>query len=167
MFQRMTENRTVLLLIGMIAGLCLASMWPHEPALAAATDRGSKFAIFTVPVGVLDGVEGVFILDFLTGRLSGGVLNNRTATFTQRYLHNVAADFRTGASPQYAVVAGRVNLPNRGRVQFAGGVIYVAEMTTGKIICYGFPYSSSNRSTGISALTRIAVLSFREAAAGQ
>lgn len=167
MLQRMSENRTVLLLIGMIAGLCLANLWPHEPAFAAATDRGSKFAILTVPVGDYEGTEGVFILDFLTGRLSGAVLNSRTGTFTQRYLQNVAADFRTGPNPQYAIIAGRVNLPNRGRVQFAGGAIYVAEMTTGKIICYGFAYSSSNKRLPILPLVKIAVLPFREAAVGE
>ena len=167
MFQRMTENRKVLLLIGMIAGVCLANMWPHEPALAAATDRSSKFAILTVPTGLLEGSEGVFILDFLTGRLSGAVLNNRTGTFTHRYFQNVAADFGVGANPQYAVIAGRANLPNRGRIRYAAGAIYVAEMTTGKIICYGFSYSSSNNLQRISPLLKIAVLPFREAAVGE
>ena len=167
MFQRMTENRTVLLLIGISAGLCLANMWPHEPAFAAATDRGSNFAILTVPVGILEGTEGIFILDFLTGRLSGAVLNNRTGTFTQRYIQNVAADFGTGPKPQYAIVAGRVNLPNRGRRQIAGGAIYVAEMTTGKLICYGFPYSSSSKLLPVRSLVKIAAYSFREASLGE
>jgi hypothetical protein len=161
MFQRKTENRTVLLLIGMIAGLCLASMWPHEPALAAATDRSSKFAILTVPVGVLERSEGVFILDFLTGRLSGAVLNNRTGTFTHRYSRNLAADFGRIANPQYAIVGGQATLPNRGRMSFAGGAIYVAEMTSGKFICYGFPYSSANKQLPELPLVKIADLQFR------
>ena len=168
MFQRMTENRTVLLMIGMIAGVCLANMWPHEPAFAAATDRSSKFAILTVPVGILEGSEGVFILDFLTGRLSGAVLNNRTGTFTHRYRHNVFADFRpTDPNPQYAIVAGQANLPNQGRIRLAAGVIYVAEMTTGKMICYGFPWSSSNKLLPGMPLKIIAQLQFRGAAVGE
>lgn len=166
MNQRFSQNKTVWLFTGIFVGLCIANIWPHEPAFAAATDRAEKFAILTVPVGTLEGTEGIFILDFLTGRLSGAVLNPRNGLFTNRYLQNVAADFqiKPGSRPQYAVIAGRASIPNQGRRQMAGGAIYVAEMTTGTIICYGFPYSSSNRAAQFTPLIPIARFPFREAA---
>jgi len=166
MSQVSNQNRTVWVIVGMIAGLCFANIWPHEPALADSTDRSKNFAILTVPVGVLEAAEGVFILDFLTGRLTGAILNTRNGLFTHKYLRNVAQDFRV-KDPNYAIVSRQAILPNQGRIRMAGGVIYIAEMTSGKIICYGFPYSSSNKPGPIMPLRVISQMSFREATLGE
>ena len=75
------ERRLVWMGMGLMAGLCLAYIWPHEMAHAVATDRDDRFAMCTVDVG-FGNADAVFVLDFLTGRLQGAMLNQQTASFT-------------------------------------------------------------------------------------
>ena len=107
MEKTMAQCRFFWLAVGMVAGLCVAYFWPHEPAYALATDRGPKFALLTGPAGPPD-MEGVFLLDFLTGNLQGHVLNSRVGTFTRSYYRNIAPDFNLGGKfePQWAIVSG-------------------------------------------------------------
>ena len=78
-----TNNRMVWLVVGVLAGLCISYFWPHEPVSAATSDRDTNFGLITVPVrdvtiaGVRDTMEGVFVIDYLTGRLQGAVINPR------------------------------------------------------------------------------------------
>ena len=172
-----TKNQWTLLAVGLMAGACLTYFWPHEPAHAIAVDRDSKFAMCTVPVtaGVSGGVagvpgpasmplEGVFVLDFLTGRLQGAVVNNRNGKFTHAYFRNVAADFQVDpkAEPHYAFLGGTANLPGSRGVTPASGLIYVAELTSGKVICYTFPYRESNRPLPPVEMTPTDFFQFRE-----
>ncbi|MEX2288209.1 MAG: hypothetical protein WD648_14030 [Planctomycetaceae bacterium] len=167
MEKRITDFRTTWLVLGVLAGLCLSYFWPHEPALAATTDRSDKFALATSPVtGVL---EGVFILDFLTGRLQGHVLSNKVGKFSHAYYRNVAADFEleTRAKPVYAVVAGHTPLTSTGPGSMAQGVIYVAELTTGSVNAYGFQYNESDRPLPPQQMIPLDRFQFREALQGE
>lgn len=172
------KNQWTLLAAGLLAGICVAYFWPHEPAQAITVDRDSKFAMATVPVtaGVSGGVagvpgpgslglEGVFVLDFLTGRLQGAVINNRSGKFTHAYFRNVAADFQVDpqAEPHYAFLGATANLPGSRGVTPAAGVIYVAELTSGKVIAYSFPYRESNRPLPPVEMTPMDFFQFREA----
>lgn len=172
------RNQLLLLACGLVAGLCISAFWPHEPARAVTTDRNDKFALVTVPVtaGVTGGVagvpgpgalplEGVFVLDFLTGRLQGGVLNNRSGKFVHAYYRNVAADFQIDptAQPNYAIVGASANLPGARGVTPAAGVIYVAELTSGKVIAYSFPYRETNRPIPPMEMSPLDMFQFREA----
>ena len=139
------DNRKMWLAIGLIGGLCVAYVWPHERALAATSDRSSQFALITVHVGqqgagLQDPLEGIFVLDFLTGQLKGAVLSRQTGKFVTQYFRNVADDFRLPqkADPRYAISTGLGQMAGRAGITFAAGVIYVGELTTGKIIAYGF-----------------------------
>ncbi|MBW3541701.1 MAG: hypothetical protein KY476_15645 [Planctomycetes bacterium] len=169
------DSRTAWLVLGMMAGLGVSFLWPHEPTKAAVTDRGDKFALATVPVkditigGFRDSLDGVFVLDFLTGRLTGGVLNNKTGQFWHRYFRNVAADFNVNpeVTPQYAIVSGTTGLAGRGGVTPANGTIYVAELTSGKIIAYTFPYAEARGPIPPIEMQPLHFFPFREAVQAQ
>jgi hypothetical protein len=114
--------------------------------------------------GVKDSLEGVFVLDFLTGQIKGAVLNNRTGTFTHAYGRNVALDFQVdpNATARYTISTGLAMLPVQGRVTMAAGVIYVAEMSSGKLAAYGFPYSDGGVTPGVVPLKPLDVFQFRD-----
>lgn len=159
------ERRFLWLTVGVICGMCLSYFWPHEPALAVGTDRDTdRFAISTVPTKA-GNAEAVFVLDFLTGRLQGAVLNSRTAKFTHAYFRNLAADFGVDptAKPHYVIIPGTVALPAQGRTQFAQGGIYVAEMSSGLVACYGFSFIFNNAPAPPQQLIPIDKFQFRAA----
>jgi len=159
------ERRFLWLTVGVICGMCLSYFWPHEPAMAIATDRdGDRFAITTVPTKA-GNAEAVFILDFLTGRLQGAALNSRLGKFTYAYYRNLAADFNVDptAKPHYVIVSGGVNLPAQGRAQFAESGLYVAEMSSGMVICYAFPFIFNNAPGAPQQLIPMDKFQFRQA----
>mgnify|MGYP006908273216 CR=1 FL=1 len=147
MANRGVDSRVMWLAVGVVVGLCIAYFWPHEPALAAVTDRGEDYALATCTVSFGDTLEGVFVLDFLTGRLSGAVLNTKVGKFGNFYYRSLADDFRTDPnSPgRYTIVTGKANLPSQGRLTLATGVVYVAEFDSGLVACYAFPYAETAR----------------------
>jgi hypothetical protein len=161
-----TDRRMVWLLVGVLAGLGLASFWPAEPVQALATDRSDRFAITTVDVG--PGMpDAVFVLDFLTGRLTGALINSQSGVFTNFYFRNVASDFIVdpNAKAKYAMIPG-VGVWNvaAGAAQSATGVLYIGELTSGKIVAYRFPYRNSPEPLGeVFTLQPFAFYSFREA----
>jgi hypothetical protein len=135
----------VWLLAGVLVGLGLASFWPAEELQAHATDRSDRFAITTVNVG-LGFPDAVFVLDFLTGRLTGALLNSQSGLFTNFYFRNVAQDFIVdpNAKAKYAMIpgVGVFNVPAGGG-QSATGVLYIGELTSGKVVAYRFAYRNS------------------------
>jgi hypothetical protein len=156
------------LAVGVAAGLCISYFWPHEPALAVTTDRDSKFAMATIALTPIDTVEGIFVLDFLTGQLTGAVLNNKMGKFMTQYSRNIAVDFQVDpkAEPHYAIVSGLANLPSGRGVNPATGVIYIGELTSGKVICYSFPVRVATQPQ-VSPLTPIDFFQFREPVVGE
>lgn len=164
MARSISDSRTVWLVVGLIGGLGIATFWPSEPALATATDRTPQFAMATVNVNPITPLDGIFVLDFLTGTLRGAVLNEQNATFTQFYLRNVAQDFQVDPKkePHYAIVTGVANINARPGFQAANGVIYVAELSSGKVIAYGFPYVVSRIPLPPVQLIPLSTLQFRE-----
>src|SRR5689334_4178618 len=100
-----TDRRMVWLLLGVLAGIGLSALWPTEQVHAIATDRSDRFAVCTVDVGP-GTPDAVFVLDFLTGRLTGAMLNPQSGIFTNFYFRNVAADFiiDPNAKAKYAII---------------------------------------------------------------
>lgn len=164
-FNRVSDNRMVWLLVGMFAGLAVAYVWPHEPAFAETADRADTFGMVTTRTG-LGGAEAVFVLDYLTGRLVGAAINPRIGKFTQAYLKNVAADLNltADAKPQFAMVAGFAELPKQGRSAFADSILYIAELKSGKVNAYGFPFTVANRAPNSpQPMVLLGGFAFREA----
>jgi len=160
----LARSRMLWWVMGVVAGLCLAYVWPHEPALAVATDRSAKFALVTGPAGPVN-MEGVFLLDFLTGNLQGHVLNSRVGKFTRSYYRNIAADFNLDpkTEAQWAIVSGQGQLAASRGTSWGNCLIYVAELTSGKVIAYAYPYTETQRVMEPAQLELVDGFQFREA----
>lgn len=169
----MSVNRTnyklVWLTAGLVAGISVASIWPHEPLSAATADRNEKFGLITAAVN--SEAEAVFVIDYLTGRLSGALLNRtrQGTAFVNFYYRNLAEDFKVGASgePYYAVSSGIASIPNSGGNQWGLSALYVAELTSGKVGAYAIPFQISQRPLPPQPLTPIDSFPFREATVTQ
>lgn len=164
MNERHTTKRLSWITAGMVAGMCLSYFWPHEPAYAITNDRDQFFAVFTCPISFGQTAQGVFVLDFQTSQLRGGIMNNKLGKFTNFFTRNLATDFQIdpAAAPHYAIVAGEANLPSVQGVTTATGVIYVAELTSGKLLAYAFPYRETARPTDFN-IEPIDAFTWREA----
>ncbi len=157
-----SENRYVLLGTGVLLGLVLAFYWPHEEAQAATVDRSSKIAMVTCYTQT-GSSDAVFVLDFVTGRLVGAAYNTQSGGFNQTYGRNLAADFGVDENAEYAIVPGRVSLPQRGgSAPPAEGGLYVAELNSGMVIMYGYPFITSPRPQQTQQLVKIDAFPFRQ-----
>ena len=153
---------------GLIVGLVIGGFLPHAPIYATATDRQDNFAMAT---GEIDGeFEGVFFLDFLTGDLTGALVNTSKLPplLGVVYQHNVMKDLEIDASksPKFLMVTGKLPIrPAGGTNQWAASVIYVAEVNSGKVAVYGMPFNKGafNQSAGLKGqFTPLYVGPFRQ-----
>lgn len=145
-----------LLAVGIVAG----SWWRAVPAVQALTALADDaFAVCTVPV---DGTtEGIFILDFETGDLSGAVLNPATSRFGVSYKHNVLADlgFKPGQvkNPRFLLVSGVADL-RQTPVPISPSVLYVTDSTTGTTVVYGIPWNAQQAQSGQPIIAKLVPL---------
>jgi hypothetical protein len=165
-FKSNERHHLAWLFFGVIGGLCLAYCWPHEELSASATDRDAKFAICTVDVGP-GSPDAVFVLDFTTGRLQGGLLNPQAQAFTNFWFANVAQDFKVGKNGKYTMIPGSgfLNAPagaGGGGAAIATGVIYIAEVTSGMVGCYRFSYANAQNPLPPAPLQPVDVFPFRD-----
>lgn len=152
------------LTLGVLAGLAIATLWPQRSLTAATSDRNEKFGMCTVYVS--EGLEAVFVLDFLTGRLTGACLGKQGNGFVQFFVADVGADLQVrSAKPQYAMTPGLAQIRAAPGAQPAASVIYVSEMSTGKVGCYAIPFRLPNTKNPVPAkLAPLDVYTFRDAA---
>lgn len=160
------NTRMVWFTCGVLGGLMISYFWPSEVALAD-TDRdagGSKFAVVTVNTGVATG-DAVFVLDFLTGRLFGAAINAQTGKFTQTYARNIMPDFNLSPDikPSFVVTSTSLFISVRGsRKQPSTNGLCVAELKTGRVIVYAFPYATDPRAQPLETLTMVDGFRFRQ-----
>jgi hypothetical protein len=136
--------------LGVLAGMALAGFWPQTPLHAVATDRVDTFAIATA---YLDEVhEAICFLDFLTGDLKAAALSKQKGKFNAFFTYNVNVDLGVdpSKSPRFLMVTGLADLVRQGgaRVSPSRSVIYVAEITTGKLAAYSIPWSPAAHAAG-------------------
>jgi hypothetical protein len=126
---------------GTVLGLLLSYYCPHEPAYADSTvGVGQKFAMATVATGPGQS-DAVFVLDMVTGRLLGAIFNQQGG-FSQTYARNLAADFKVVDNAQYVMVTGFASTGGGGAGGSpATGVLYVGELNSGLVGCYGFVHT--------------------------
>ena len=136
------------LAVGIGVGWLLAPQRELPKAFAITSQADESFAICTAPIDATNGIEGIFVLDFATGDLTGGLLNANSGMFATSYKWNVLGDlgFQPGQAknPRFLLVAGQAELrpnPRIGRRQLAPSVIYVTDCTTGATAAYGIPWS--------------------------
>jgi len=153
--------------LGVILGAGMMLLRPSQPVQASSANSNDKFSMTTVPATNSFGdTEIVFILDHLTGLLRGGLLSTQTGKFGFIYEHNVAAEFNLNPAtpePKYSLVGGPVTLRSSGGVTPANGVVYVAELTSGTVVAYGFQAPRGNGVNGVIPLVPIDAFPFREA----
>jgi hypothetical protein len=142
--------------VGSRAGSGLMSL-PVAHAITSMANE--KFAVCTT---TMDGVtDGFFLLDFETGDLTGGVLNQNSAKFTVAYRQNVLKDlgFKPGQvkAPQFLMVPGLISFAGNAGNQFAQSVIYVTDASTGVSVAYGIPWTTQ----GSNGPTRGGVLDLK------
>ena len=144
MTTNLSNRRAVWFVLGTLAGLGLSAFWPVEHVHALATDRSDRFSVTTVTVGPTS-PDAVFVLDFLTGRLTGALINQQSGVFTNFYFRNLAADFGVprDAKPRYAIMTGLGNMTSGSGLSTAQGIIYIGELNSGKLAAYRFPYRIS------------------------
>ncbi|MBI1311850.1 hypothetical protein GC176_11205 [bacterium] len=160
-----SDRKLVWLALGFVAGLAMATIWPHEPLQAVSSDRNEKFAIITTPVA-LDS-EAVFVVDFLTGRLTGALLGRARGSgtaFINFYYRNLAEDFNVtaGGEPYYAVTAGGATIQGSAGSQWGQTALYIAELNSGRVGAYAIPYRISQVPTPPVPLFPIDNFPFRE-----
>jgi hypothetical protein len=166
MKSRAEQRPLVWLIFGVIGGLGMAYVWPHEHLHAGATDRDAKFAICTVETSPI-APDAVFVLDFNTGRLHGAMLSAQNQSFTNFWFANVATDFKVQKNGKFTMIPGRgflnANAGNQGDGQtMAIGVLYVGEVTSGVVGCYQFGYVNAQQPVPPRPLVPVDVFPFRE-----
>ena len=129
---------------GMMLGGRLGPPGSLPRVLAVTSQSDEAFAVCTVPLSV--GVEGIFMLDFETGELSGGVMNPTTRRFMGAYKHNVLGDlgFKAGQvkNPKFLLVSGGADMAAAGSLPLASSLLYVTDSSTGVTVAYGIPWNS-------------------------
>jgi hypothetical protein len=143
----LTTNQLPGVAAGIAVGLSIACLCPHEPAYATTGDRAPRFSMVTVPVsdaavGIVDPIDGVFVLDLVTGQLKGAVLNRQNGRFTSFYFRDLAKDFDVDPNlvPEFCMVTGFGQIPNQAGIQMSSGIIYIGELNTGLVHAYSFPW---------------------------
>lgn len=135
--------------LGTLAGVTLtASMNPYAnletPLHALATHGGDSMALATGPID--EGVEGLFILDYITGELTCQVLNPRYGTLAGLYKRTVSRDLgvEQGKQPKYLMVTGQIEIrQNISNVKPANSILYVADANTGRYVAYILPWNKA------------------------
>jgi hypothetical protein len=112
--------------------------------LASAAHASGSLAVATGPIEA--GLEGLFVLDSISGELTCGVLNPRTGQMGGIFRRNVAADLGVvqGKQPKYMLVTG--NLEPKGTVSNtrpALSLVYVADANSGNYVGYMLPWNSA------------------------
>lgn len=131
--------------VGMLIGSLAAvrsqpsTTWPMSETLLHATASHSAETLAMATGWIEQDMEGVFMLDYLTGELQCWVLSSRTAQFVAVFKHNVIADLgvQQGKKPAYVMVTGQAQfLRGAGEVAPANCVLYVADGNTGNFVAY-------------------------------
>lgn len=149
----LTRTPWLMLVMGLVCGAAIGAgvyaklgtpriELPATLLNATATHGGDTMAIATGPVA--DGVEGLFILDFITGELSCSVLNPRNGAIGGAYKVNVVGDLgvEQGKQPKYVMVTGQASFRVQGgNVKPAESVVYVADTNTGRFVAYMLPWN--------------------------
>lgn len=143
--------------VGMLVGALVAAKSQPAPSLqfpetvlhASGSHSGESFAMAT---GMFDeSVEGVFLLDYLTGDLQCWVLNTQYATFSAQFKHNVLMDLgvEQGKKPNYVMVTGSASFTRGANVLMpASSVVYVADANTGNFAAYGVVFNRTMFKSG-------------------
>ncbi len=124
--------------------------FPQIPLYASATHSADTLAVATGLVD--DEVEGLYVLDYLTGELQCAVLNYRVGKFNSLFRTNVLNDLGIDPAkkrPNYLMVTGLSNFLRGSAASRPGlSVVYVVDANTGRFAAYGLPWRRELASAG-------------------
>jgi len=142
--------------VGMMIGTLVGVGYQEQPLVLHATGShgGETFAMATGPID--SDVEGLFLLDFLTGELQCRVIYpHRQGQMGGVFKYNVIADLgvQAGKKPDYVLVTGGANFTRgTGANTPASCVVYVADANTGNFAAYGIMFNRTMFRTGAAPL---------------
>lgn len=122
---------------------------PTELTAGTAARTGS----LSLATGLIDGnVEGLWVLDHLTGNLQCWMLSPRTGQVGAIYRANVAVDLATGKAGDSELMMVTGNFfwdgGNLGNEVPGQSICYVADAKTGNVVGYGVTYNRQNIKRG-------------------
>lgn len=163
---------------GLISGLINGRSDDDHPLAAGffkamnahATATNSSDALIVATGEIDTAVEGIFTLDALTGELRGAVMNPTKAKFVAFYKYSgLAQDFETAKNPKFLMVTGLGELRSGygpGK-RAAHCVVYVAEVTSGRVVAYAVPWDATQAGSPkgyLGSFVKVDAFSARDAA---
>ena len=127
------SNRILWLFTGLVLGLTGAALYLRpSPANAGSSDRFEDYIMCTGAVGVTARAptDGVWLLDYRTGKLLGTVIDRTSGKILGWAEGDLVAEF--GIPPRQNVHF----LMTTGQISQGQAALYVAETTTGKFGVY-------------------------------
>jgi len=144
---------SALLAVGVVLGMGFSTDNPSKVDLlelhASASSSGKTVSLATGLVN--DSDEAVFILDHLNGNLQAWLINQRTNELGGVYRTNVYTALgggKEGTDADLVMTTGLFEFNNRGNLQPAQCVVYVADGNSGQAGAFGFTFSRANIQKG-------------------
>jgi hypothetical protein len=143
---------------GLVLGLLLGQPSQKAPAMpdfselklkAMASHGNDNFAIATGPID--DDVEGLYMLDFLTGDLMCLVLNPKggiAGQFKANVYGPQGFSAKKGKKGSFLIATGSINGGITPAGRLAGSVCYVVDSSSGEVLAFGFPWNKAATNTG-------------------
>ncbi len=109
-------------------------------------DTAARGESMSMATGIIDRnrqLDGLFVLDHLSGLLQCWLLNPRTGEIAGIYAANVndSLDLAKGGDADYVMTTGTINVEVRlNNVPLAGCICYVGDGNTGKVVGYSLYY---------------------------
>ena len=153
------NHRFALLACGMVMGLGISFYWPHEPLKADASSL-DKFSLCTAPT-LINQNDAVFVLDSVTARLVGAAPHAQNGSFSQVWTRDLTKDFGVIENAKYLMVSGFMRTQGAVGGTPAQSGVYVAELTSGKVVLYGFMLNNRNQAA-VNEMSFVASFPFRD-----
>ncbi len=141
---------------GVVAGVRIAKSDSGITSLplelkAGTAARGKSMSMAT---GLIDGnVEGLFVLDHLSGNLQCWLLNSRTGAVGGIFRANVAQALAAdkAGDPDYIMTTGNFFFSggNAGNSAPANSVVYICDGTSGNVVGYSLTYNKQSALRGV------------------
>ncbi len=118
---------------------------------ASTSARGKDLSMATGFIS--DGVEGLYVLDHISGNLQCWMLSTETGNIGGIYRTNVRAALQIDKSgkPDYIMTTGAFiwQRGNTGNIYPAKLICYVADGSTGNVVGYHLTYSQTDIKRGV------------------
>lgn len=127
--------------------------YPPLPTLDLNAGTSARSKSMSMATGLVDGnVEGLFLLDHVSGKLQCWVLSPKTGAVGGYYVANPGQDLmgagKTG-QPEYMMVTGNFFFASSGNVAPGQSICYVADANSGNVIGYGLVYDKQGIKRGV------------------